>query len=197
MGGGAAAALADAVAAAAGARGVARIAVHAGKATDGVLRRLAVALGGVDVRLFVTDERPGGGKAERARAAMPGAVVRGAESADAYAKEIEDEWGAGRECAFDAVLLALGRDAHVAGLFPGLPAIHESEKWVVEHDVPQSGQRRLSLGPRALNAAAVAVFVVPRDRRDVYELVMSAPCVPALLPAQVVQTPKIVWNVVM
>jgi 6-phosphogluconolactonase len=59
---------------------------------------------------------------------------------------------------FDVVLLGLGDDAHVAGLFPESPGLVEAAACVVV-DRPD-GLRGLSLTPPALFSGATIVFVV-------------------------------------
>lgn len=59
---------------------------------------------------------------------------------------------------FDFVLLGLGDDAHVAGLFPGSPGLLEAASCVVV-DRPD-GMQGLSLTPPALLSATRIVFVV-------------------------------------
>lgn len=59
---------------------------------------------------------------------------------------------------FDLVILGLGDDAHVAGLFPGSPGLLEAASCVVV-DRPD-GMQGLSLTPPALLSGARIVFVV-------------------------------------
>ena len=61
---------------------------------------------------------------------------------------------------FDLVLLGLGEDGHTASLFPGSPALHESERWVTAVEVDASPRHRITLTPPVLNAAAHKVFLV-------------------------------------
>jgi 6-phosphogluconolactonase len=56
---------------------------------------------------------------------------------------------------FDALLLGIGPDAHVASLFPGLPALYEEDRIVVAvRGAPKPPPVRLSLTLPAIRAAA-------------------------------------------
>ncbi|WP_028648285.1 6-phosphogluconolactonase [Nocardiopsis sp. CNT312] len=55
---------------------------------------------------------------------------------------------------FDVCLLGVGPDAHVASLFPGLPAVREDEAAVAAvHDSPKPPPRRISLTLPSINTA--------------------------------------------
>jgi 6-phosphogluconolactonase len=61
---------------------------------------------------------------------------------------------------FDLVLLGLGRDGHVASLFPKTEALTEDERLVVASFAPDRGQWRMSFTPKLINAAKGVVFLV-------------------------------------
>ncbi len=79
-------------------------------------------------------------------------------AADRYARELkeaaqpQDRGGVPR---FDVLLLGIGPDAHVASLFPGLPALYEEERTVVAvRGAPKPPPVRLSLTMPAIKAAS-------------------------------------------
>jgi 6-phosphogluconolactonase len=55
---------------------------------------------------------------------------------------------------FDVLMLGIGPEAHVASLFPGLPALYETERTVVAvRGAPKPPPTRLSLTLPAINSA--------------------------------------------
>jgi 6-phosphogluconolactonase len=78
-------------------------------------------------------------------------------AADRYASELQaaaqpqDREGVPR---FDVLLLGIGPDAHVASLFPGLPALYEDDRTVVAvRGAPKPPPTRLSLTLPAIRSA--------------------------------------------
>ncbi len=61
---------------------------------------------------------------------------------------------------FDLMLLGLGRDCHVASLFPGSDALRESKRWVVPSISKIPPVQRLTLTLPAINGSAKIYFLV-------------------------------------
>lgn len=89
-----------------------------------------------------------------------------AAGAAAYDRTLRAYYGAERldpaRPLFDLVLLGLGEDGHTASLFPGKPALGETNAWVVP--VPEAGMEpcvpRLTLTFPALASARESLFLV-------------------------------------
>jgi len=83
---------------------------------------------------------------------------------------------------FDVTLMGVGRDGHTASLFPGDPAITESERWVV--GVPQAHVEpfvpRVTLTLPALGSCREMLFeVVGADKRSILSRVLAGEDLPA------------------
>jgi 6-phosphogluconolactonase len=102
---------------------------------------------------------------------------------------------------FDLVLLGLGDDGHTASLFPGSPALTETERWVtpVEHVVPPPPLvTRISLTIPVFNSAASVLFLVSGSgKAGIVSKVLQNQPRSAQLPAQRVRPDKgrLVWAV--
>ena len=77
---------------------------------------------------------------------------------------------------FDVLLLGIGPEAHVASLFPGLPALYEEERTVVAvHGAPKPPPTRLSLTLPAIRAARdVWIIASGADKAGAVRLALSA-----------------------
>jgi 6-phosphogluconolactonase len=77
--------------------------------------------------------------------------------------------------AFDVVLLGVGDDAHCASLFPGQPALYETERTVVGvRGAPKPPPTRITLTLPALRAAQEVWFVIAgKDKADAVRLALS------------------------
>jgi 6-phosphogluconolactonase len=97
---------------------------------------------------------------------------------------------------FDALLLGLGTDGHIASLLPGSPALTESRRWVTTAQRPDEPFGRVTLTFPAINSAAHIVFLVTgRDKAEVVARVLKPdPALPPL-PAQHVQPVEgnVIW----
>jgi len=85
---------------------------------------------------------------------------------------------------FDLVLLGLGTDGHTLSIFPGSPAMEESERLIKESYVESLDSWRLTMTMPVVNNARRAVFVVSgRQKADVLARVLSgdSPELPASL----------------
>jgi 6-phosphogluconolactonase len=105
-----------------------------------------------------------------------------------YEQTLRRFFGPGSVPRFDLVLLGLGTDGHTASLFPGTPAVHEYERWVVAHYVSSLPAWRVTLTPAVLNAADQVTFLVAgEEKAGALKQVLAGPYQPDVLPAQVVR----------
>lgn len=118
---------------------------------------------------------------------------------DADASEYEDSMRKDFDAVrprFDLILLGMGKDGHVASLFPGSRALDEKARWVVAVRADADPPVRLTLTPVVLNAASNVWFIVSgREKADILKRVMMGPVDPGRFPASVVRLPKggVVW----
>jgi 6-phosphogluconolactonase len=88
-------------------------------------------------------------------------------AAEAYESDLRGFFGSAPP-AFDVQLLGLGVEGHTASLFPGSPALEETQRWVVAVEVPAEPSRRLTLTPAVLNQGRNTFFLVSSaDKRAV------------------------------
>lgn len=119
--------------------------------------------------------------------------MRGEADPQAAAAEYEDELreffslAQGEFPRFDLVLLGLGDNVHIASLFPGIPAIHESRRVVVAVEVDAPQRRRITLTVPVLNNAARVMFIVSgRNKAEAVRLALEGPRDPDKYPAQII-----------
>ena len=65
----------------------------------------------------------------------------------------------------DLILLGMGEDGHTASLFPATRATRESERWVVENEVPELAAWRLTFTYPLINTARRIMFLVRGERK--------------------------------
>ncbi len=71
---------------------------------------------------------------------------------------------------FDLILLGLGKDGHIASLFPSNPALEEKNRWVVDVDAPTpvSPSKRITLTYPVINRSEMVFFLVTgEEKREV------------------------------
>ena len=97
---------------------------------------------------------------------------------------------------FDLVLLGMGNEGHVASLFPGTKATHESTRLVVGNWVGKLYTQRITLTFPVLNNAAEVMFMVAGTEKALaVKGVLEGPHEPEQLPAQGVapRDGKVLW----
>jgi 6-phosphogluconolactonase len=108
------------------------------------------------------------------------------QAARQYERELKSFYGADRldpaRPLFDVVLMGVGPDGHVASLFPGCPAIDETDRWVV--GVPKAHVEpfvpRVTLAPPALNSCREMLFEVSgAEKRAILTRVLDNENLPA------------------
>lgn len=116
--------------------------------------------------------------------------------ADLRAFSAQDRSCTGNGPCFDLNLLGLGENGHTASLFPGAPALAETQRWVVAQCVDATPPWRLTLTPHAINAARHIAFIVSGSHKaSILAQVLKGPSQPEKLPAQLVQPTdgEVIW----
>lgn len=95
---------------------------------------------------------------------MPTSTTNPKDAAAAYAIEVKQKLvlTIGR---FDLVLLGMGDDGHTASLFPGSPALEESQRIAVAAPAPVEPKQRLTLTYPILNKARNVYFLVAGENK--------------------------------
>ncbi|MGW0199021.1 6-phosphogluconolactonase [Nonomuraea sp. NPDC003201] len=107
----------------------------------------------------------------------PDSGLTAEESAESYAAELrraarpEDH---GPVPAFDVMLLGMGPDAHVASLFPGMPALYDTRPVVAVHGAPKPPPTRISLTlPAIQSSREVWVVAAGEEKSGAVRLALS------------------------
>ncbi len=101
-----------------------------------------------------------------------------------------------KEARFDLLLLGMGGEGHTASMFPGSPALHETQRWVMPVYVEKLSSWRITLTPPALNAAAKVIFLIAgEEKAPAVKAVLGDPKQPDLYPAQIINPPQgeVLW----
>jgi 6-phosphogluconolactonase len=89
---------------------------------------------------------------------------------------------------FHLVLLGLGKNGHIASLFPHTPVLNEGTRWVSEVYVKELDMYRVTFTAPFINQASQVVFLVSGlDKARVLEKVLEGPYQPRKLPAQLIR----------
>jgi|SRR5579863_2851914 len=119
--------------------------------------------------------------------------VRGEEAPQEGARRYEEELrqcfllGSGELPRFSLALLGIGENAHTASLFPGHPALHETERMAVAVEVDAPQPRRITLTPPVFNNAARVMFIVSGEAKaQALKNIIEGPRDPDRFPAQVI-----------
>lgn len=108
------------------------------------------------------------------------------DAATAYERELVDALGTPPQ--LDLVLLGLGTDGHTASLFPGTPALRETDRWVIANPT-STGEPRITLTPKTICAARhVRFLVVGPSKASVLAEVLEGARDPERLPSQLIAT---------
>jgi 6-phosphogluconolactonase len=117
--------------------------------------------------------------------AIPTDTASPEQAARRYESELKSFYGANEldsvRPLFDVVLMGVGPDGHIASLFPGYPAMDETERWVV--GVPKAHVEpfvpRVTLTLPALNSCREMLFEVSgADKRAILTRVLAGENLP-------------------
>jgi len=95
------------------------------------------------------------------------------EAAKNYAAEIDSELG---ERPFDAVVLSMGEDGHIASLFPGLFASDFTAAALAVHNSPKAPPLRVSISlTRLANASKIYIFALGEAKAAALQSIATGP----------------------
>lgn len=120
------------------------------------------------------------------------------EAARAYEEDLRAFFGLdeGEFPRFNLVLLGLGDNSHTASLFPGSPAIHETERLAIAVEVDAPERRRVSLTVPVFNHAARVMFIVGGESKaQAVKNILQGPRDPERFPAQLIapEDGEVLW----
>lgn len=126
---------------------------------------------------------------------MPTHFPRADDAAKEYEAELRRCFGAQPE--FDILFLGVGVEGHTASLFPGAPALNETQRWVVAAEVPAEPPSRLTLTLPVINRARNVFFLAAGEgKREILEKIRrDAGDAASPYPAARVNAPRIIWFV--
>lgn len=108
-------------------------------------------------------------------------------AAQSYEKEIQ-QFFHGQKPQFDLIFLGLGDNGHTASLFPFLPALHETQKWVAAVYVAEQDMHRLTMTVSLLNQGRKIVFLVSgSEKASIFSRMLDGAYDPDALPAQLIR----------
>jgi 6-phosphogluconolactonase len=96
----------------------------------------------------------------------------------------------------DVVLLGIGKGGHTASVYPGSPAIHVKDRWVMDVVTHEEPRVRLTLTLPVLNAAAAVFFLVSGDEKaEAIRRILTEPIDADECPASAVRPTdgRLIW----
>jgi len=120
------------------------------------------------------------------------------EAARSYEEELKRAFnlGEGELPRFGLVMLGLGENRHTLSLFPGNPAINETNRMVVPVDVDATPRKRVTFTPPVANNAARAMFIATgKAKAEAVRDIIEGPRDPSRFPAQIIQPSdgELIW----
>lgn len=116
-------------------------------------------------------------------AAIPTANVHPIDGARADRDAAARDYGRELPERLDVLLLGMGPDGHTASLFPGSPALDETERRVVPVTAPKPPAERLTITPPVIAAAInVVVLVTGGEKSSMVTRILEGTATPQELP---------------